>query len=89
MAAELGPRARTLLDAIEQEVAARERGLSTVVPPDPPLAPLRLDATLLAALELAVAGRSRAQIAHELHLPPDARLLDDVFGAGERLQRAG
>ena len=94
MSDEITRRACALLQAIEREVDHRRRSL----PVEPsPLAerPLRPDATLLAALELGVAGHSREDVEHRLraeHGAEDAaRLVDAVFGEGTapeaRLQR--
>ena len=70
----LSPRARAILAAVEQEIAARR---PTV---EEPVRPLRVDAALLAALELAVAGSSREEIRERLATAEDA--LDAVFGDG-------
>jgi hypothetical protein len=81
----LTPRARALLAAVEREVSARlnelEAEAATVAPrrvtPGSPPAP-----ELLLALELGVAGLSRAQVAAELRVPDPEPVLDAVFGPG-------
>ena len=50
--------------------------------PAEPVRPLRLDETLLAALEQAVAGASRAETAERLGLPVVDDALDAVYGEG-------
>ena len=72
---ELSPRARAILDAVEKEIEGRR-----FHPPARPPAPLRIDETLLGALELAVAGCSREEVAARLECPP--LVLDAVFGDG-------
>ena len=88
MSAPLTPRARAILAAVEREVSARleeiERDAADVAPrrvEDRP-ALLRADPQLLTALELGVAGLSRAEVAAELGVADDAPLLDAVFGTG-------
>ena len=76
---ELSPRARALLDAVEREVRARAAGLSL---PSEPVRPLHLDETLLAVLEEAVRGTSRADAAERLGLPAGHDALDAVYGDG-------
>ena len=79
--APLSPRARAILEAVEQEIAAR-----TSAEPPPPVVPLRLDTTLLSALELAVGGHSRDEVRAALGVPE--HVLDAVFGdGGVRLSR--
>lgn len=88
-------RARAILAAVEREVSARLAELESeaasvaprrVVPFDRP------EPELLLALELGVAGHSRAQVAAELGVADSDPLLDAVFGrgapAGARLRRA-
>ena len=71
----ISPRARAILAAVEREVAARhERS------PEPPPRPLRIDVTLVTALELAVAGHSREEVRAAMTISEDA--LDAVFGDG-------
>jgi hypothetical protein len=77
---ELTPRARVLLEAVEREVRARAEGLGTA--PAEPVRPLRLDETLLAALEQAVGGATRAETAERLDLPVVHDALDAVYGDG-------
>ncbi len=101
--AELTPRARTILEAVEREVAARLEELEEdvaavaprrVVPPAPAAVPPAPE--LLAALELGVAGVPRDQVAERLSAEHGAAdpepVLDAVFGAGSpprtRLPRA-
>ena len=85
---DLTPRAREILAAVERAAAERRRqGL-------PPGA--RIDPALLRAVELAVAGLEREQVAGRLLAEHGVRdpgpLLDAVFGAGsapsDRLRRA-
>ena len=85
MSEELTQRARALLEAIEFEVSERRRAM----PSEPsPLArqPLHADATLLAAVELGVAGLSREEVEHrmreELAVEDPGRMLDAIFGEG-------
>ena len=98
MSGPLTPRARAILAAVEREVSARLEEIEREAAAIPPrrLAPaprrLRADAQLLMAIELGVAGWSRAEVAEELGLDEGAVLLDDVFGSGSppraRLARA-
>ena len=76
---ELTPRARALLEAVEREVEARASGPAA---PSEPVRPLRLDETLLAALEVAVRGANRAEAAERLGLPAGHEALDAVYGDG-------
>ena len=71
--ASLSPRARAILEAVEREIAAR-------TPPPPPSRGLRLDSTLVTALELAVGGASRAEVGASLRV--GEAVLDAVFGDG-------
>ena len=99
MVDELTPRARVLLDAVEREAEARRRRLAAAADaggPDAADRPdVRVDAVLLAALELGVAGLERSEVADRLRaeqgVAPD-KLLDAVFGTGSpprtRLRRA-
>ena len=84
--AAISPRARAILAAVEREVAARQAR-----PPAPEPRPLRLDVTLMTALELAVAGLSRDEVRSAMTISEDA--LDAVFGEGSapaaRLSRRG
>jgi hypothetical protein len=75
----ISPRARAILDAVEREVAAR-RARPPAPPPEQLPRPLRIDATLTAALELAVAGHSRDEVRAAMSISEDA--LDAVFGDG-------
>ena len=95
MASPLTPRARAILVAVEREVSARlselEAEAASVAPRRAgPVDPPRPE--LLLALELGVAGLSRAQVAAELRVPDPDPVLDAVFGpgspAGARLRRA-
>ena len=95
MAAPLTPRARAILAAVEREVSARlgelERDAAEVAPQR--IVPLaRPGPELLLALELAVAGASRAEVAAELRTVSPEPVLDAVFGRGApsaaRLRRA-
>jgi hypothetical protein len=84
----LSPRARAILVAVEREIAERQ---AAAAPREPePVRPLRIDTTLLTALELAVAGATRADVRSALNISDDA--LDAVFGDGSppeaRLTRA-
>ena len=83
---DLSPRARSILAAVEREIAARQ-----AAPPAPPDRPLRIDPSLLTALELAVGGASRDEVASALGVP--SVTLDAVFGDGSggsaRLSRRG
>jgi hypothetical protein len=91
----LTPRARTILAAVEREVSSR---LSELEPDLGEVAPLRVvpfarpAPELLLALELGVAGWSRAEVAAELRLADPEPVLDAVFGRGTpraaRLRRA-
>ena len=91
----LTPRARAILQAVEREVCARleelERDAATV-PPRRVVPIARAAPELLLALELGVAGLSRAEVAAELRLPDPEPVLDAVFGRGTacsaRLRRA-
>ena len=78
-ASDLSPRARALLDAVEREVRTRAAGLGEG---EAPVRPLRLDTTLLAALEHAIGGATRAEAAERLRLPPVHDALDAVYGDG-------
>lgn len=71
----LSPRARAILAAVEREIEERTRGAA----PEP-VAPLRIDAELLSALELAVAGLSRDEV--RTRLAASDGVLDAVFGDG-------
>lgn len=75
----LSPRARAILAAVEREIEERRR---TAPPPAAPARPrsLRIDAELLAALELAVAGLSRDEVRSRLAVAD--HVLDAVFGDG-------
>ena len=93
MAGPLTPRARAILTAVEREVAARlgdlERDAASVAPRR--VVPFeRARPELLAALELGVAGLSRAEVARRLGVGEP--VLDAVFGPGSppraRLPRA-
>jgi hypothetical protein len=97
----LTPRARTILEAVEREVAARlaelESETGTVPPRRSPRFPRSIHSTrpspeLLVALELAVAGLAREEVAAELGVDDGAAVLDAVFGPGSaprtRLPRA-
>ena len=85
MSDELSRRARALLEAIEREVDERGRALPAEPSPRAPL-PLRPDATLLAAVELGVAGLSREEVERrmrdDLAVEDPGRMLDAVFGEG-------
>lgn len=72
--APLSPRARAILAAVEREIAERTSQ------PLAPVTPLRIDTTLLSALELAVAGASRDEVRAVMDISDDA--LDAVFGDG-------
>ena len=95
MATPLTPRARAILAAVEREVSARlsdlEGEAASVAPRR--VAPFeRAAPELLLALELGVAGFSRAQVAAEMGCTEDEPVLDAVFGRGTpptaRLRRA-
>lgn len=95
VAAPLTPRARALLGAVEREVSARlaelEGDAGAVAPRR--TAPAEGPApALLSALELAVAGLSREEVAGALDVADPEPVLDAVFGAGSapgaRLPRA-
>ena len=95
MTESLTPRARAILVAVEREVSARldslEAEAGSVAPQR--VAPFARPAPeLLLALELGVAGFSRAEVAAELRLPDPEPVLDAVFGRGTacsaRLRRA-
>jgi len=95
VAAPLTPRARSILAALEREVSARLSELESEAGSVAPrrVVPLRrAEPELLLALELGVAGLSRAQVAAELACSEDSPVLDAVFGdgsgAGARLRRA-
>lgn len=76
--ASLSPRARAILAAVEREIAERQ---AASAPREPePVRSLRIDTTLLTALELAVAGATRADVRAALRIADDA--LDAVFGDG-------
>ena len=85
---ELTPRARLILQAVEQAADERRRGVAPVA--------VRVDGALLLALELGVAGHERGAVAERLRrdagAPEPDRLLDAVFGPGTepgaRLRRA-
>ncbi len=92
MVDELTPRARVLLDAVEREAEARRRALAA--PTDTGAdrtdrtgrTDVHVNAVLLAALELGVAGLERSEVADRLRSEqgisaPDP-LLDAVFGTG-------
>lgn len=85
MSDEATRRACALLEAIEREVEQRRHALPAE---HSPLAerPLRPDATLLAALELGVAGHSREEIARRMRdghgVEDPERMLDALFGEG-------
>jgi hypothetical protein len=85
---ELSPRAQAILAAVEREIEELRR--RTERPPEPVVA-LRIDTTLLAALELAVAGLSRDEVRSRIAI--DDAALDAVFGEGSppeaRLSRRG
>jgi hypothetical protein len=91
----LTPRARAILAAVEREVSAR---IDTLGGDAPGVAPRRADPfsrpepELLLALELGVAGLTRAEVAAELRMPDPEPVLDAVFGrgsaSGARLRRA-
>lgn len=89
MSDDLTQRACALLEAIEREL--RERGRAVPAQPSPRAArPLRPDATLLAAVELGVAGLSREEaerrLREELAAEDPGRMLDAVFGEGSAPQ---
>ncbi|HEX2085841.1 MAG TPA: hypothetical protein VHF89_09175 [Solirubrobacteraceae bacterium] len=95
MPGELTPRARAILAAVEREVSARLDDLERDVASVPPrrVAPSDRPAPeLLTALELGVAGLSRAEVAAELGVAEPDPVLDAVFGRGSppraRLRRA-
>ena len=75
--ASLSPRARAILAAVEREIAERAEAANPRVEP---ARPLRIDTTLLSALELAVAGATRDEVRDALTISDDA--LDAVFGDG-------
>ena len=81
----LSPRARAILAAVEREIEERTHGAE----PEP-VEPLRIDAELLSALELAVSGLSRGEV--HARLSASYGVLDAVFGDGTpdtaRLSRA-
>jgi hypothetical protein len=95
VATPLTPRARAILAAVEREVSARLSDLETEVAS---VAPVRAEPLarpgpeLLLALELGVAGLSRAEVAAELRVLDPEPVLDAVFGRGTargaRLRRA-
>lgn len=95
MATPLTPRARAILAAVEREVSARLNDLEAEAAS---IAPRRVrdqprpGPELLLALELSVAGLSRAEVAAELALDDPEPVLDAVFGRGApsaaRLRRA-
>jgi hypothetical protein len=72
---QLSPRARAILAAVEREIEERRRGA-----PVAPVRPLRIDAELLSALELAVAGLSREEVRTRLAVRD--HVLDAVYGDG-------
>lgn len=76
----ISPRARAILAAVEQEVAARQQA-----PSEAPARPLRIDAMLMAVLELAVAGHTRDEV--RALIGPSEDALDAVFGDRARLHR--
>ena len=84
MSDELTQRARALLEAIEREV--ERRGAMPAEPFPRAERPLRADATLLAAVELGVAGLTRDEaerrMREELAVEDPGRMLDAVFGEG-------
>ena len=93
--AQLSPRARALLEAVEREVSTRLEQLEQDVAPVAPrlIGPAQRAAPeLLAALELGVAGLSREEVARRLAVADPAPVLDAVFGTGSapgtRLPRA-
>ena len=97
MAGSLTPRARAILSAVEREVSARLSDLerdAAAVPPRrvEPASASRPGPELLLALELGVAGLSRAEVAAELRMDDPEPVLDAVFGhgtaRGARLRRA-
>ncbi|HEX8205828.1 MAG TPA: hypothetical protein VF587_07200 [Solirubrobacteraceae bacterium] len=95
MAEALTPRARAILVAVEREVSARLQSLEAEAGSVAPqrIAPLHRPAPeLLLALELGVAGLSRAEVAAELRMSDPEPVLDAVFGRGSacgtRLRRA-
>ena len=95
MAQPLTPRARAILAAVEREVSARLDELESEagsvaarrIRPAPRAGP-----ELLLALELGVAGMTRAEVAAELPMDDPEPVLDAVFGRGAprgaRLRRA-
>ena len=95
MAGALTPRARAILAALEHEVDARlgelESEAAAVAPRRVARFP-RPGPELLLALELGVAGMSRAEVAAELRMADPEPVLDAVFGrgapCGARLRRA-
>ena len=94
MAPPLTPRARAILAAVEREVSARLHDLEAEAASIAPrrVAEPRPWPELLLALELSVAGLSRAEVAAELALDDPEPVLDAVFGrgapSGARLRRA-
>ena len=98
MTGPLTPRAQALLAAVEREVAARLSELEHEAGPAVPQRAPRFARTarptseLLLALELGVAGLSRAEVAARLGSADADPALDAVFGDGSapgaRLARA-
>lgn len=93
MSAPLTPRARAILAAVEREVSARLAELETDAADVAPRRAVPFERPvpeLLEALELGVAGRSRAEVAEQLGVA--GPILDAVFGPGSppqaRLPRA-
>ena len=84
MSDEVTQRARALLDAIER--AAEHRQARPGAPSPLATDPLRADATLLTAVELGVAGLTRAEVEQRMRddhgVEDPARMLDAVFGPG-------
>ena len=72
----LSPRARAILAAVEREIEDLRRHAR----PPAPVRPLRIDAELLSALELGVAGLSRDEVRAQLEV--GEHVLDAVFGDG-------
>ncbi len=85
----LTPRAQAILAAVEREVAARLSELERDAEPVAPASPRRFaraaprpTSDLLLALELGVAGWSRAEVAQRLGGADADPVLDAVFGGG-------
>lgn len=95
MTAPLSPRAQAILAAVEREVAVRLSELEQEVAATTTRRFARVarpTAELLLALELGVAGLSRAEVAERLDCEDPEPVLDAVFGNGSapgaRLSRA-